>query len=486
MAYKRCLITNNNPVQLLDKSKYPATQTVNGVTFTNNGDGTITANGTSSAEAPFTLGIPNIKKGHKYFFYGLTENGGWHKFVIFINTVTVITTTSGEIFTASKDSNINQMHIYINSKNTVSNLTFKPQLFDLTEMFGAGNEPSTVAEFRALYPNDLYPYNPTNYLTSYKKMMKVSDVCQLLDKSKYFETTTKNGITFTNNGDGTITVNGTATTTTYLSITVGINISLNTSHRYLTSGCPTGGSYSSFFLYLDNGGNIAPLDFGNGSIGRPIKDKASVTICIYSNITFSNAVFKPQLFDLTEMYGAGNEPTTVAAFREKFPNEMYPYSPQCFVTAYKNNMVAKTKNLWTCDKPAPNYQYQYDSSTQVFKIKNICSLSCYTLPTPFPTGTTVSISVHFLSGVIKEGGTVSIGGYHNVGTKSWQCNINLPYTDYRGIDLTGRTFTSTYTTTDTLTDFWIFIYGSVPENMQFKVQFELGSTVTDYVPYGYL
>ena len=31
--------------------------------------------------------------------------------------------------------------------------------FDLTEMFGAGNEPYTVDDFRALFPNDYYAYN---------------------------------------------------------------------------------------------------------------------------------------------------------------------------------------------------------------------------------------------------------------------------------------------------------------------------------------
>lgn len=34
-----------------------------------------------------------------------------------------------------------------------------PQIFDLTQMFGAGNEPSTVEEFRAMFPADYYPYN---------------------------------------------------------------------------------------------------------------------------------------------------------------------------------------------------------------------------------------------------------------------------------------------------------------------------------------
>ncbi len=43
--------------------------------------------------------------------------------------------------------------------DTLINVTFWPQLFDLTLMFGAGNEPATVAEFEAMYPLPYYPYS---------------------------------------------------------------------------------------------------------------------------------------------------------------------------------------------------------------------------------------------------------------------------------------------------------------------------------------
>ena len=33
------------------------------------------------------------------------------------------------------------------------------QIFDLTQMFGAGNEPTTAEEFEAMFPADYYPYN---------------------------------------------------------------------------------------------------------------------------------------------------------------------------------------------------------------------------------------------------------------------------------------------------------------------------------------
>ena len=38
-------------------------------------------------------------------------------------------------------------------------ITYTPQIFDLTQMFGIGNEPSTVEEFEAMFPADYYPYN---------------------------------------------------------------------------------------------------------------------------------------------------------------------------------------------------------------------------------------------------------------------------------------------------------------------------------------
>ena len=38
-------------------------------------------------------------------------------------------------------------------------------LCDLTQMFGSGNEPSTVEEFRALFPNDYYAYNAGQSMT---------------------------------------------------------------------------------------------------------------------------------------------------------------------------------------------------------------------------------------------------------------------------------------------------------------------------------
>ena len=39
-------------------------------------------------------------------------------------------------------------------------------VFDLTQMFGAGNEPSTVEEFEAMFPADYYPYSEPTIISS--------------------------------------------------------------------------------------------------------------------------------------------------------------------------------------------------------------------------------------------------------------------------------------------------------------------------------
>ena len=61
-------------------------------------------------------------------------------------------------------STYNEFYFYPNGTRTeeavTCDYTLKDfQLFDLTQMFGAGNEPATVAEFEAMFPEEYYPYN---------------------------------------------------------------------------------------------------------------------------------------------------------------------------------------------------------------------------------------------------------------------------------------------------------------------------------------
>lgn len=140
----------------------------------------------------------------------------------------------------------------------------------------------------------------------------------LIDKSKFNHSDEAAGVTFTNNGDGSWTVNGTSTSQIYLALLPVNSLKLNTAHKYLLAGCPKEGS-SNLFLYVDSGGALFDYDTGSGSIGTPTKTSAHITISVTGNTVVNNAIFKPQLYDLTEIYGAGKEPTTVEQFYTDHP-----------------------------------------------------------------------------------------------------------------------------------------------------------------------
>ena len=162
---------------------------------------------------------------------------------------------------------------------------------------------------------------------AYKKLIKVSNVCQLFDKSKYPATQTDRGITFTNNGDGSITIDGTPTGSYYSLYTINVNLdNIILGHKYAILG--TGahiqtviiGNYAGGYVYSHNANSI--YTFPKHEYTRIVYE-----IRVLLGFNFSNVIIKPQLFDLTEMYRAGHEPTTVEQFRQDFPDEMYDYSP---------------------------------------------------------------------------------------------------------------------------------------------------------------
>lgn len=169
VSYKRKLYMGRTIEwnQLFDKSKYPATSTINGVTFTNNGDGTITANGTATATAIFAPIVPKnptpIVSGHKFLFTSCPSGGSLSTYFSDLKKVpeddTFFDIGEGLIMTTTSTTTGLRFNIRVSSGYTANNLVFKPQLFDLTQMFGAGNEPTTPEEFWSYFDHKFYPYN---------------------------------------------------------------------------------------------------------------------------------------------------------------------------------------------------------------------------------------------------------------------------------------------------------------------------------------
>ena len=173
------------------------------------------------------------------------------------------------------------------------------------------------------------PYVPYGYLPMYKGRYKVSDVCQLLDKSEYPSAITNKGVTTISNGDGSITINGTATAAYYINCTPPYPQKNNGHVFYVCANNNTMSSSTWYYSLLNQNNNLN--DYGSGVISKTNASGLRNTGIVFNKgVVFDNVIIKPQIIDLTEMYGAGNEPKTVEEFRQKYPNELYPYSPYCW------------------------------------------------------------------------------------------------------------------------------------------------------------
>lgn len=66
----------------------------------------------------------------------------------------------------------------------------------------------------------------------------------------------------------------------------------------------------------------------------------------FAGATAGTYGFTLQLYDLTAMFGSGNESSTVEEFEKMFPNDYYPYCAGEIVSAGVTEVVEQGKNLW--------------------------------------------------------------------------------------------------------------------------------------------
>lgn len=66
----------------------------------------------------------------------------------------------------------------------------------------------------------------------------------------------------------------------------------------------------------------------------------------FAGATAGTYKFTLQLFDLTAMFGSGNEPASVEEFEKMFPADYYPYNAGEIVSAGTEEIVEQGRNLW--------------------------------------------------------------------------------------------------------------------------------------------
>lgn len=162
---------------------------------------------------------------------------------------------------------------------------------------------------------------------------------------------TNNGVTVTTETDGTITLNGTA----------------ESSYVYFKSLSPAQnkvGKYILKLLILNNPDSITMrYAYFNRTITTPAVDKGTASVLVNQTATdielqkvagisgfttgtvFNNVKIKVQVFDLTTMFGSGNEPASVEEFEKIFPADYYPYNAGEIISAGTEEIVEQGKNL---------------------------------------------------------------------------------------------------------------------------------------------
>lgn len=120
----------------LQNKKAVETITVNGIEFTVNSNGSISANGTAAANADLSMPTIPYIAGHKYLRRGCPAGGeqGGINYYAYVSTTSAVSGADrgkGVIFTAAQSISANST-IRIYSGATVNNIVFWPQNIDLT------------------------------------------------------------------------------------------------------------------------------------------------------------------------------------------------------------------------------------------------------------------------------------------------------------------------------------------------------------------
>lgn len=166
----------------------------NGIILTEN-KGVYTINGTASANCVFIISSIDFtqSKGHKVLFFGV-KGGSLSTYRLFFDYIGSFTDSKIETITKEE---MSQSKIMIAAGYIATDLSITPQVVDLTQMFGSGNEPTTPDDFakRLGYSSiddvPYIPYNEGEIVSSFAEGIKTTDTDGKVSERKWSETLKK-------------------------------------------------------------------------------------------------------------------------------------------------------------------------------------------------------------------------------------------------------------------------------------------------------
>ena len=281
------------------------------------------------------------------------------------------------------------------------------------------------------------------------------------------QTTTVNGVTCTNNGDGTYTVNGTATGIAIFVVYYNFADVYGSASSLKMVGCPSGGSAQKYFLRsYRKGGNPEILDeYGSGiSIGSFKESESNIAIIVKSGATVNNLIFKPMLTTDTTATYADFEPYTGGI---PSPNPDYPQEIKSVV-----NPTVKVcgKNLWDNFKTLSSGNVEQKNGTYIATTDTM-----QVDVTPSSNGSRPLL--------LKANNTYTFSLKTTVSTSSNRY-VCLRYTngEIKNIGFINNNFINFVPERD-VEKIGFILYRSVAGDKVYDVQLEMGSEATPYEPY---
>lgn len=217
--------------------------------------------------------------------------------------------------------------------------------------------------------------------------------------------------------------------------------------------------------------NIGKFDVGTHKINCIIRAKENNSgsntgdanfWCDSGNATFDNI----NLFDLTAIFGAGNEPSTVEEFEVMFPDDYYPYSDPEVVHASVETVESVGKNLFN---PENILVGTYSKDTGTWKIPNATRKA--------------------LNMVFEENTQYTFSAFLNQSTSNSNIRLSVKYTDetennsFLYTDSTSEVYkTDTTEAGKTVKEIWVDWGDSGYAEFR-KLQIEKGVKATAYSPY---
>lgn len=309
-------------------------------------------------------------------------------------------------------------------------------------------ETEASAAYEKVLPGDVCPWAALDKIGGRTLVWN-----QLVEFDRPAGSVEANGLVITTNEDGSILINGTAAKETFCDFG---KATYQPGHVYLYLGTPTGGNSNTwrfgqrnYSRYAGENGLREPWNFTqNTYVG-------TLTIAVAEGAECRNVLFKPQIYDLTTMFGAGNEPT-IEQFCAMFPADYYPYREPVLISFSSKELISQGKNLINLPYYEINSYSKYVSSNLFDKLPK-------------------DVLLVWTADVYSNGN----GGYYG------PCIIfedgERKYLEIYGTGIQSSVFT--IPSNKTITDI-LFYAGSGSTVSGYRdIQIERGEIATEYVPY---